>query len=86
MVYVYKTKGVCSREMTVDVDENGIIQSCVIKGGCPGNLAGIGRLAAGMTPEELIDRLQGIRCGGKPTSCPDQLATALREIAAKKNA
>lgn len=41
MVYVYKTKGVCSREMTVDVDENGIIQSCVIKGGCPGNLLGI---------------------------------------------
>ena len=44
MVYVYKTKGVCSREMTVDVDENGIIQSCVIKGGCPGNLLGISRI------------------------------------------
>ena len=47
MVYVYKTKGVCSREMTVDVDENGIIQSCVIKGGCPGNLLGISRIVIG---------------------------------------
>ena len=77
MTYQFQTSDlVCSRMIEIELDDRG----------GPGNLAGIGRLAAGMTPEELIDRLQGIRCGGKPTSCPDQLATALREIAAKKNA
>ena len=84
MVYVYKTKGVCSREMTVDVDENGIIQSCVIKGGCPGNLEAVARLAEGLPAEAVISRLEGIQCGSKPTSCPDQLARALkRELAAR---
>ena len=84
MVYVYKTKGVCSREMTVDVDENGIIQSCVIKGGCPGNLLGISRIVIGMKAEDVLDRLEGIRCGLTPTSCPDQLAHALREMLAQE--
>ena len=77
MVYVYKTKGVCSREMTVDVDENGIIQSCVIKGGCPGNLLGISRIIKGKTVKEVVEAFQGVHCGAKPTSCPDQSATAL---------
>ena len=70
MVYVYKTKGVCSREMTVDVDENGIIQSCVIKGGCPGNLLGISRIVIGMKAEDVIERFRGTRCGFRSTSCP----------------
>ena len=83
--FTYIPQGVCSKRFDFEL-EGDVITNVVITGGCPGNLAGIGRLAAGMTPEELIDRLQGIRCGGKPTSCPDQLATALREIAAKKNA
>ena len=84
-MYVYNTKMTCSSQIKIEMDGD-VIRKVQFVGGCPGNLAGIGRLAAGMTPEELIDRLQGIRCGGKPTSCPDQLATALREIAAKKNA
>ena len=84
-MYVYNTKMTCSSQIKIEMDGD-VIRKVQFVGGCPGNLAGIGRLAAGMTPEELIERLQGIRCGGKPTSCPDQLATALREIAAKKNA
>lgn len=88
MTYQFQTSDfVCSRMIEIELDDRGErVKRVQFVGGCPGNLAGIGRLAAGMTPEELIDRLQGIRCGGKPTSCPDQLATALREIAAKKNA
>lgn len=88
MTYQFQTSDlVCSRMIEIELDDRGeYVKRVQFVGGCPGNLAGIGRLAAGMTPEELIDRLQGIRCGGKPTSCPDQLATALREIAAKKNA
>ena len=82
MVYVYKTKGVCSREMTVDVDENGIIQSCVIKGGCPGNLLGISRIVIGMKAEDVIERFRGTRFGFKSTSCPDQLSYALEEALA----
>ena len=82
MVYVYKTKGVCSREMDVEVDENGIIQSCTIKGGCPGNLLGISRLVVGMKAEDVIKRMRGTRCGFKSTSCPDQLTYALEEAMA----
>ena len=63
----------------LDVDENGIIQSCVIKGGCPGNLLGISRIVIGMKAEDVIERFRGTRCGFKSTSCPDQLASAITE-------
>ena len=77
--YTYKTKGVCSHSMTVKL-EDGIIRDVRIEGGCNGNLQGISRLVIGMKAEDAIARMQGIHCGGKPTSCPDQLAKALREI------
>ena len=88
MTYRFQTSEmVCSRMIEIDIDEEkDVIRRVEFVGGCPGNLAGIGRLAVGMKPAELIERLQGIRCGGKPTSCPDQLATALREIARQKRA
>ena len=79
MVHVYKTKGVCSREITVDVDGNGIIQSCTFKGGCPGNLLGISKIVVGMKAEDVIQTFRGNPCGLKRTSCPDQLTYALEE-------
>ena len=71
-------KGVCSRLIKVDVDDNKI-QNVEFVGGCDGNLQGISRLVKNMTVDEAIERLQGIRCGQKATSCPDQLAYALRQ-------
>ena len=76
--YTYKTKGVCSHSMTVKL-EDGIIRDVRIEGGCNGNLQGISRLVVGMTAQDAIERMRGIRCGMKPTSCPDQLAKALRQ-------
>lgn len=75
----YKTQGVCSRMMTITV-EKGKIASIDITGGCDGNLQGICSLVVGMNPRDVIDRLEGISCDGKATSCPDQLAKALKEI------
>ena len=69
---------VCSECVTITVDD-GIVTSAVFRGGCPGNLAGISRLVAGMPVQEVIRRLRGIRCGAKDTSCPDQLARLLEE-------
>lgn len=83
MVIDYRTQGVCSQRMLIDV-EDGVVRSLQVLGGCDGNLQGISRLVAGMKVEEVIDRLSGIRCGGKPTSCPDQLAQALRQAAAQE--
>ena len=77
MTYTYRPRGVCSQYMELEV-ENGILRSFRVLGGCDGNLQGIARLVAGMPVDEVIARLDGIRCGGKPTSCPDQLAAALR--------
>lgn len=74
----YRPKGVCSQLMTVEV-EDGIIQKVEVEGGCNGNLQGISRLLVGMEVHEAISRLEGIHCGGKPTSCPDQLSKALRK-------
>ena len=73
----YQPKGVCSRHMEIDVD-NGVIQAVRVIGGCSGNLQGISSLLVGMTTDEAIRRMEGIRCGVKPTSCPDQLAKALK--------
>ena len=78
MKTVYKTKGTCSRQILVDV-ENGIVNSVEFVGGCSGNTQGIASLVKGMKVEDVIARCEGVRCGFKDTSCPDQLAKALRE-------
>ena len=74
----YTTRGVCSRRIDIEIDNNRII-SVQFQGGCAGNTQGVAALTVGMTVEEVIERLEGIRCGFKTTSCPDQLAKALRE-------
>ena len=79
---IYKTKGTCSTSIDVELIF-GDIDSVKFTGGCNGNLQGISALVKGMKPEEAISRLKGIRCGFKPTSCPDQLAHALEEMIAQ---
>ena len=79
MVTTYKTRGVCSRAINIEV-ENGIIVDVTFVGGCSGNTQGVAALAKGMKVEEAIAKLEGIKCGFKNTSCPDQLASALREM------
>lgn len=82
MTYSYHPRGVCSQRMDIEV-EDGKIRSVQVIGGCDGNLQGISRLVAGMDVDEAIARLEGIRCGYKPTSCPDQLAQALKACKAE---
>lgn len=77
MTYHYTPRGVCSRDIAVDV-EDGTIRRIEFRGGCHGNLQGISRLVEGMQAQEAVERLQGIRCGYKATSCPDQLSKALQ--------
>lgn len=79
---VYKTKGVCSQEIHLELDGNKIKHVEFI-GGCSGNTQGVARLVEGMDAKEAISRLEGIRCGFRPTSCPDQLATALKKAIAQ---
>ena len=74
----YTPRGVCSRKMTVEV-EDGVVRGVRVEGGCSGNLHGISRLVEGMPVEEAIRRMRGIRCGAKSTSCPDQLSRALEQ-------
>lgn len=76
MTYTYRPRGVCSQQMTVEL-EDGVIQSVEVIGGCNGNLQGIASLVRGMRAEDAVERLSGIRCGFKDTSCPDQLAKAI---------
>ena len=83
MTYTYQPRGVCSRKMTVELDD-GIIRDVRIEGGCSGNLQGISRLVIGIPAREAIQRMKGIRCGGKPSSCPDQLALALEQALEKQ--
>ncbi len=78
MKKVYQTQGTCSKFIEFDV-EDGIVNDVVFYGGCNGNLQGIARLVKGMKVDDVISRLEGINCGEKGTSCPDQLAKALRE-------
>ena len=85
MTYTFQPRGVCSRAMSVEVDDQGVIRDLQVVGGCNGNLAGISSIVEGMDAEEIIDRFDGIRCGFKQTSCPDQFAEALREALEKKN-
>lgn len=80
MTYTHKNKGTCSTQVTVSVDDSGIIESVDFTGGCDGNVKGLGNLLRGMSADEAIKRLEGIRCGRKSTSCPDQLAKALKEL------
>lgn len=80
----YKTKGTCSREINIVLNDDNKIESVEIIGGCHGNLQGIAALVNGMDADEIIDKLSGIKCGFKATSCPDQLACAIRK--AKENA
>ena len=75
----YRPRGVCSQLMEIET-EAGKIKSLKVTGGCSGNLQGISRLVVGMDVEDAISRLEGIRCGFKSTSCPDQLAKALRQM------
>ena len=79
MFFNYQPKGVCARQMTLEVAD-GIVKSLQVQGGCHGNLQGISKLVVGMKVEEVIARLEGIRCGFKPTSCPDQMAQALKTL------
>jgi len=74
----YTTKGVCSRMIIVDT-EDGVITECKFVGGCAGNTQGVAALVVGMKVEDAINKIKGIKCGFKPTSCPDQLANALEE-------
>ncbi len=83
MRYEYRTKGTCSQQIVFDV-EDGKVKNVQFFGGCNGNLKGIGSLVEGMDIDEVISRVEGIRCGMKSTSCPDQLAQALKS--AKANA
>ena len=83
MTYTFQPRGVCSRAMTVEVDDQGVIRDLQVVGGCNGNLQGISRLVEGMKAEDAIARMRGIRCGFKNTSCPDQLAIALGEALAQ---
>jgi len=84
MHHTCKLHGVCSRTVSFDLDEKGIISNIEFAGGCHGNLQGIARLSEGKPAEELAGLLDGIRCGFKNTSCPDQFARALRGILARK--
>ena len=79
MKYEYKPNGVCSTQIILEVEE-GIVKELRAIGGCHGNLQGISKLVVGMKVEEVIQRLKGIDCRGKGTSCPDQIAKALESI------
>ena len=79
MKYTYYTHGTCSSQIDLELDEQGIIRNVMFYGGCHGNLQGISILLRGMKATDVIAKLQGVRCGYKNTSCPDQLARALRE-------
>ena len=83
MQYEYKTSGTCSQRIFFEI-EDGKLKNVSYLGGCNGNLKGVSSLGEGMNVEEVISRLEGITCGGKPTSCPDQLARALKEAISAK--
>lgn len=75
----YATKGTCSRQIDIDVNESGVIEKVSFTGGCSGNTQGVSALIVGMSIDEAISRLDGIKCGPRSTSCPDQLAQALKK-------
>mgnify|MGYP004562233115 FL=1 len=79
----YTPKGICARHITVELDDNDVIQSVEFVGGCDGNHKGIVSLCKGMKSSDAVERLKGITCGPRSTSCPDQLACALEECLSK---
>ena len=79
MQYEYKTKGTCAQRIFFEI-EDGKVKNVQFVGGCNGNLKGISALVEGMDVQDVISRVEGIHCGMKPTSCPDQLARALKEV------
>ena len=79
MQFSYKTNGVCSRKIDIEV-ENGIIKNVKFEGGCNGNTKGVAQLVKGMKVSDVIEKLENIKCGFKNTSCPDQLAQALKTV------
>ena len=85
MQYEYRAQGVCTHSILIDI-EDGVIKEAQFIGGCPGNTSGISKLVAGMKAEDVIARLEGVTCGRKPTSCPDQLAKALKAVLEKEKA
>lgn len=82
MKFEYKTKGTCSQMIFFEIEDNKVHNVSYL-GGCNGNLQGISKLVEGMDIDEVISRVEGIHCGMKPTSCPDQLATALKQAKEK---
>jgi len=85
MTYEYSTSGTCSKKIILELSEDNVIESVKFIGGCHGNLQGISSLVKGMKADEVIARLEGIKCGFKSTSCPDQLSKAVKQ-AMEKNA
>ncbi len=77
-MYSYKPRGVCTKQIDFEI-ENGVLSAVTFRGGCPGNTQGVAALAVGRSVEEVVGKLRGIRCHGKSTSCPDQLASALEQ-------
>ncbi len=75
----YTTKNTCSKQIDIDINDDNIIENVKFTGGCSGNTQGVAALVVGMSVEEAIRRLEGIKCGPRPTSCPDQLACALKQ-------
>ncbi len=84
MTYNYETKGTCSKKITFDIDENGILHNVSFTGGCNGNLKAIGKLVEGKSADNIAEILKGNTCGPRNTSCADQLAQAIMEV--RKNA
>lgn len=84
MRYHYTTQGTCSKSIEFDIDEAGHIHNVVFEGGCSGNTQGVSRLCEGMDAEKVIAILKGTSCKGGPTSCPDQLATAIMQALSSK--
>ena len=78
MKFEYTPRGVCARKIEFEINEDGIIKDVEFSGGCAGNAVGIAKLVEGMRADEVIEKLEDIRCGGKPSSCPAQLALALK--------
>ena len=83
MTYNYRTKGVCSKEMHIELNDDHTIDSIEVVGGCNSNLKGISRLLKGMKAEDAIQRMEGTTCGPRPTSCPDQIAKNLKKALAE---
>ena len=75
----YTTKNTCSKQIDIDINDDNIIENVKFTGGCSGNTQGVAALVVGMSVEEAVRRLEGIKCGPRPTSCPDQLACALKQ-------